>query len=684
MMKETLVERRTENSEFYFQLHPIKISNIFCFHFSNRSSATPQSQTPQPQQDNANRSQLEAYMEMVRGGNPGKSEAKETKSSIPSPSMSSSPANPWLDPNAGLLSLLLGGGLGGLGAALPALMNASPEELSTLPEILRKIIVQQQELIKNTSNEQLNGSSNSVDPRILMQSLGQKPQPRQPGTPETTSSADDEVILKIPSFKPIAGTSVHNKNGDANITPSTSPQIQHSVLSNSPHHKQTQGQLSIIPTEFLRQRSESRSPPAKISLSEIMANSITRNFQPDSQKHLQNSLSDPMDHYKRPTLTVKTFGPPNFGNNPNLLHMQPQHSPTNTGTGGKGTRPKRGKYRNYDRDSLVEAVKAVQRGEMSVHRAGSYYGVPHSTLEYKVKERHLMRPRKREPKPQPLDERSGTSSSIKSQDLSVGSAGLRPMDKNKVLPNAKPPLKTTFPSTSPNGLKMPIFDPAMAAQLQYTSQLFWPNPGNFPGLPGLSDFSRGSNNSSFPPNAENFFTQQMLQKLQEDQARNSNAFKAPSNGSQSKSPRELAESIYDASNTNGSSFLDGIIRQTLDKKSSDISQGALFEQLLKNNKTSRPSSSQSDDDDYSHHSNKRPGSPMNFSSTDIKRERASPSSVDTDPEYLQQEQKHLTTDAMESLAKLRDNLSLHASSEELNGGMSDENFPKTEITENNS
>jgi hypothetical protein len=24
---------------------------------------------------------------------------------------------------------------------------------------------------------------------------------------------------------------------------------------------------------------------------------------------------------------------------------------------------------------------------MSVHRAGSYYGVPHSTLEYKVKER---------------------------------------------------------------------------------------------------------------------------------------------------------------------------------------------------------------------------------------------------------------------------------------------------------
>ncbi len=33
---------------------------------------------------------------------------------------------------------------------------------------------------------------------------------------------------------------------------------------------------------------------------------------------------------------------------------------------------------------------------MSVHRAGSYYGVPHSTLEYKVKERNLLRQKKKE------------------------------------------------------------------------------------------------------------------------------------------------------------------------------------------------------------------------------------------------------------------------------------------------
>ena len=60
----------------------------------------------------------------------------------------------------------------------------------------------------------------------------------------------------------------------------------------------------------------------------------------------------------------------------------------------KKTRPKRGQYRKYNSQLLIEAVRAVQRGEMSVHRAGSYFGVPHSTLEYKVKERHLLRQKK--------------------------------------------------------------------------------------------------------------------------------------------------------------------------------------------------------------------------------------------------------------------------------------------------
>ncbi|CAJ0609324.1 unnamed protein product [Cylicocyclus nassatus] len=63
----------------------------------------------------------------------------------------------------------------------------------------------------------------------------------------------------------------------------------------------------------------------------------------------------------------------------------------------KKSRPKRGQYRKYDKNALDEAVRSVRRGEMSVHRAGSYYGVPHSTLEYKVKERNLLRKKKDSP-----------------------------------------------------------------------------------------------------------------------------------------------------------------------------------------------------------------------------------------------------------------------------------------------
>lgn len=70
-------------------------------------------------------------------------------------------------------------------------------------------------------------------------------------------------------------------------------------------------------------------------------------------------------------------------------------SASSTTKSGSKNRPKRGQYRKYDREALDKAVKAVQSGEMSVHRAGTFYGVPHSTLEYKVKQRHLLRDKKR-------------------------------------------------------------------------------------------------------------------------------------------------------------------------------------------------------------------------------------------------------------------------------------------------
>ncbi|KAG2466061.1 LCORL protein, partial [Polypterus senegalus] len=53
----------------------------------------------------------------------------------------------------------------------------------------------------------------------------------------------------------------------------------------------------------------------------------------------------------------------------------------------KQPRKKRGRYRQYDHEILEEAISMVLSGKMSVSKAQGIYGVPHSTLEYKVKER---------------------------------------------------------------------------------------------------------------------------------------------------------------------------------------------------------------------------------------------------------------------------------------------------------
>ncbi|XP_062285716.1 ligand-dependent nuclear receptor corepressor-like protein isoform X2 [Scomber scombrus] len=53
----------------------------------------------------------------------------------------------------------------------------------------------------------------------------------------------------------------------------------------------------------------------------------------------------------------------------------------------KEPRKKRGRYRQYNHELLEEAIGMVMTGRMSVSKAQGVYGVPHSTLEYKVKER---------------------------------------------------------------------------------------------------------------------------------------------------------------------------------------------------------------------------------------------------------------------------------------------------------
>lgn len=615
--------------------------------------------------------------------------------------------SPWLDPVM-FQNLLLAGGL----------MQQKFDE-PAFQELFRNLLIQQ-ELIKEQLKNSVSSSptdhvNNGIasDSRNVMHNLTvlqhqqhQQQQiqnrlikneaPDSVPTVDLNDSEDSAVILKIPSFKPVAGSSSSSsgKNGDnANDSPQTTPPLH----SRSPHTHLSAG---ISPPIIRHQNNDSQSPPMSaigqkgmLSLRDVIAKSITRTFNQHNPETVNKPSMDQIDQYKRPSISViKNLGGTDisrFATSPNMISsMRPSNStsPSSLSNSGKGTRPKRGKYRNYDRDSLVEAVKAVQRGEMSVHRAGSYYGVPHSTLEYKVKERHLMRPRKREPKPQPLDGSSGSTSST----TSLKTHDVRLLDKtsSKNLPSAvKQPLKTPpFPAaTSPNGIKMGLFDPS---QIQYPPHLFWPQPPGYSGLSGL-DFaqrSSGSAASFSAANADTFFASQMMQRFQEDALRQSNSGNSTNKAGTSVASGDLAataaaakarlagsdresslENLYDGTGANGS-FLDGIIRYSLDRKAGDsIPQGALLDQLVKNNRHTTTMSGGGDSD--ASNCQKRAGSPFNFTPHAIKRERTSSSSGDTDRDSAERD---IPKDSLETLLKYNRERP-KSLADELNGASTDNN-----------
>lgn len=496
------------------------------------------------------------------------------------------------------------------------------EYMPMLPELMRKMIAEEQHLNNGDSEK-----SSQLQPSPSNSVKGVKVEPQDMDTEESSSN----VILKIPSFKPTS-----NKNGGDSLFGS--------AVVSPPVTSESSGSPPIMPGNML-------------SLREAIAKSISQKFQQSPEPHKIHPPAEVID-FKRftPPLTtmpvIKNHQEPSAQTPQQNRNFQPaMNKPQNTTnqttnnsgttTGGKGTRPKRGKYRNYDRDSLVEAVRAVQRGEMSVHRAGSYYGVPHSTLEYKVKERHLMRPRKRDPKPNPVDEKIA---SMKNQEI-------RNNIPDKMKPVIKPPQK--FPPTSPNGIKIPpMFDPAMAP-LGYTPPPFpfWPHP-SFPHLP--LDYPRNPSTSQFSPNPE-FYASQMMQRLQEDSNRvHSNAVSSVtgSNTQQTlpKSAREMAESLYDGTGANGS-FLDGIIRSSLEsgvpnqEKSNNkedknvtpenMSNKALLDQLCRNSRiTPLPKANTVEPNSSGDESYRKVSSPLNFATKNNTKDRESPANLskqDTSP-----------------------------------------------------
>lgn len=503
----------------------------------------------------------------------------------------------------------------------------------------------------NAAAAALNNGKPMFEQRLLLQQLLQSQQQtavspfgtnRLPKceTPETASSVDANEtscedaassILKIPSYKPVAGA--------ANSRSSVSPQSNAHLSRNgdSPHSIASPrlmiGSAAGSSGNSMQRQAHIISPPllpqSSTTIRDAFASNIHRLMNEQNALNNNGGLSglegkrSDRGYDKKPSISVvKNIGgtdTSHFGAAPNLLvphnsHAHPHHTSMHSHlhhsqaslsphshhhhhlsrqdaaalAAGKGTRPKRGKYRNYDRDSLVEAVKAVQRGEMSVHRAGSYYGVPHSTLEYKVKERHLMRPRKREPKPQPgLDGLSKNSSNIpggsKSSQLAVNSKHALNASSHKNNNGS-----AAFPASSAvatgNGMKMPLFDPTAS----YPGHLLWPHAPNAAAFNQLQmNFNR--NAASQPPGASGL------------------------------------EELYDSSAANGSAFFEGIIRQTLGGKTDAKVSAPLLDQLLID-KNPMPFPNHRVNDyaasSCSTGGKRAAGSPLGYA--EIKRERSSP------------------------------------------------------------
>ncbi|XP_013412727.1 ligand-dependent nuclear receptor corepressor-like protein isoform X2 [Lingula anatina] len=181
--------------------------------------------------------------------------------------------------------------------------------------------------------------------------------------PETGANNSANVELKVPSYKPMF------TNGDGEEP------YGHSALT-SAGSKIGETLKDIIAktiSEKLRSRLESSS--SSQDMDPLVQYRQSQGALTDTDENTQEKLSEgPVA--KKPRLSTNSSS-----HRGSLMPL-------------KKTRPKRGQYRKYNSQLLMEAVRAVQRGEMSVHRAGSYFGVPHSTLEYKVKERHLLRQKK--------------------------------------------------------------------------------------------------------------------------------------------------------------------------------------------------------------------------------------------------------------------------------------------------
>lgn len=169
--------------------------------------------------------------------------------------------------------------------------------------------------------------------------------------PELSGNSNSNVILKVPSYKPKTSSAAVKQSNEEQPNVTTSDTEAVNLLCTTSSHTESE----TISDEY-----ESKS----FSLKDIIAKSISQRLHNSTTNASKSSHLNSEESSCDASQVDDKYSSDGLKNSGNIS----DHS--NPSTPEKRNRPKRGRYRNYNRDDLAKAVKAVQRGEMSVHRAG--------------------------------------------------------------------------------------------------------------------------------------------------------------------------------------------------------------------------------------------------------------------------------------------------------------------------
>ncbi|XP_008315146.1 ligand-dependent nuclear receptor corepressor-like protein [Cynoglossus semilaevis] len=209
------------------------------------------------------------------------------------------------------------------------------------------------------------------------------------------------VLQKVAAWAEIGGAV--EENGDLSYPLSSLNFYQLSGLQKPHSFPQLREALQPpSPTSSLEPSTPLRIPQVR-SMSDHSRSIPAENSIVGENLHVRTSSTESTANPQTPTGTsslLKIRPPFLVHGSPGSANQSPHHrlglrrsslDDLEEGTGGrdkdKQPRKKRGRYRQYDHELMEEAITMVMAGRMSVSKAQGVYGVPHSTLEYKIKER---------------------------------------------------------------------------------------------------------------------------------------------------------------------------------------------------------------------------------------------------------------------------------------------------------